>query len=149
MYTAQRWTGGIVFIYIVWHTYTMRFTGVDLHENPMASFGKVQAELMNPLLLAFYIVGLIAACWHFAYGVWLFAAKWGITPGEKARERFLVVCLGLFILMSGVGLVSLYTFRARFPQPPPDAGNSTMRSSPDRQSNSIQRAAAATGKPVE
>jgi succinate dehydrogenase / fumarate reductase cytochrome b subunit len=149
MYTAQRWTGGIVFVYILWHTYTMRFTGVDLHENPMASFGKVQAELMNPLLLAFYIVGLIAACWHFAYGVWLFAAKWGITPGEKARERFLVVCLGLFILMSGVGLFSLYTFRARFPQPPPDAGNSTMRSSPDRQSNSIQRAAAATGKPVE
>ncbi len=54
---------------------------------PNASFGKVQAELMNPALLAFYVIGLIAACWHFAYGVWLFAAKWGITSGEKARQR--------------------------------------------------------------
>ena len=47
MYTAQRWTGGIAFVYILWHTYTMRFTGVDLHDNPMASFGKVQAEVMH------------------------------------------------------------------------------------------------------
>jgi hypothetical protein len=59
---------------------------------------------------------LIAACWHFAYGIWLFAAKWGITSGEKARQRFLAVCLALFALMSVVGLVSLYTFRERFPQ---------------------------------
>ena len=122
MYTAQRWTGAIAFAYIVWHTWTMRFTGVDLHASPNASFGKVQAELFNPALLAFYVVGLICACWHFSYGIWLFAAKWGITSGEKARQRFLVVCLGLFVLMSGVGLVSLYTLRERFPQQPAAGG---------------------------
>jgi len=118
MYTAQRWTGGIAFAYIVWHTWTMRFTGTDLHDNPMASFGKVAAEVHNPLLLAFYVVGLVCASWHFAYGIWLFAAKWGIASGEKAQQRFLRVCLGLFLLMSTVGLVSLYTFAERFPQAP-------------------------------
>ncbi|HXM66853.1 MAG TPA: hypothetical protein VN911_08990 [Candidatus Acidoferrum sp.] len=122
MYTLQRWTGGIAFVYIVWHTWTMRFSGVDLHAFPNASFGKVQAELMNPLLLAFYIVGLVAACWHFAYGIWLFAAKWGIISGERARQRFLGVCLGLFAVMTLVGLVSLYTFRARFQQQPGASG---------------------------
>ncbi len=35
---------------------------------------------------------MIATCWHFAYGIWLFAAKWGITPGDKARQRFGYVC---------------------------------------------------------
>jgi len=55
----------------------MRFTGTDLHAFPMLLSGKVQAELMNPLLLAFYVVGLIAACWHFAYGIWLFRRKVG------------------------------------------------------------------------
>ncbi len=44
MYTAQRWTGGIAFAYILWHTWTMRFTGIDLHEFPGASFGKVQRK---------------------------------------------------------------------------------------------------------
>ena len=120
MYTAQRWTGAIAFAYILWHTCTMRFTGVDLHQLPGASFGKVQAELSSPFLLAFYVVGLVCASWHFAYGVWLFAAKWGITSGEKARQRFLVACLGLFVVMSTVGLASLYTLRARFPRQPTD-----------------------------
>lgn len=116
MYTLQRWTGAIAFIYIVWHTWTMRFTGIDLHEVPAQSFAKVQAEVQSPLLLAFYVVGLLAASWHFAYGIWLFAAKWGITSGEKAQRRLLRVCLGFFLLLSVVGLASLYTFRARFQQ---------------------------------
>lgn len=116
MYTAQRWTGGIAFAYVIWHTWTMRFTGIDLHENPAQSFAKVQAEVHNPVLLAFYVVGLIAASWHFAYGIWLFAAKWGIVSGEKAQQRLLRVCLGFFLVMSVVGLASLYTFRTRFQQ---------------------------------
>jgi succinate dehydrogenase cytochrome b subunit len=117
MYTVQRWTGGVAFIYIVWHTYTMRFTGIDLHDAPAQSFAKVQAEVHSPFLLVFYIIGLIAASWHFAYGIWLFSAKWGIVSGEKAQQRFLKICLAFFLLMSVVGLASLYTFRARFQQP--------------------------------
>jgi succinate dehydrogenase / fumarate reductase cytochrome b subunit len=114
MYTLQRWTGGIAFVYIVWHTYTMRFTGTDLHDNPMASFSKVAAEIHNPLLFAFYIVGLLAASWHFAYGIWLFCAKWGIVVGDLAQKRLLRICLAFFLLLSVVGLVSLYTFSQRF-----------------------------------
>ena len=116
MYSMQRWTGGIAFVYIVWHTYTMRFSGTDLHDNPVASFGKVAAEVHNPWLLAFYVIGLIAASWHFAYGIWLFSAKWGIVSGEHAQQRLLRVCLAFFLLLSVVGLVSLYTFRTRFQQ---------------------------------
>ncbi len=126
LYTAQRWTGGIAFAYILWHTWTMRFTGIDLHQYPGASFGKVQAELNSPLLLAFYVVGLICASWHFAYGIWLFAAKWGITAGEKARQRFLVVCLGFFVVLSAAGLASLYSLRERFPQQPTDPAGSHL-----------------------
>lgn len=117
MYTLQRWTGGIAFVYIVWHTWTMRFTGVDLHDAAMQSFPKVQAEVHNPWLFAFYIVGLIAASWHFAYGIWLFSAKWGIVSGEKAQQRLLRLCMAFFLLLTVVGLASLYTFRNRFQQP--------------------------------
>ena len=126
MYTAQRWTGIIAFAYILWHTWTMRFTGIDLHEYAGASFGKVQAELFSPALLAFYVVGLVCASWHFAYGIWLFAAKWGLTPGEKARQRFLAVCLAFFVVLNAVGLTSLYTFRARFAQQPTDPAGASI-----------------------
>ena len=131
MYTAQRWTGIVAFAYILWHTWTMRFTGVDLHEVPGASFGKVQAELFSPWLMGFYVIGLIAASWHFAYGIWLFAAKWGITTGEAARRGFLKICLAFFVLLSVVGLASLYTFRASYPQQPTDpAGARIVESGP-------------------
>jgi succinate dehydrogenase / fumarate reductase, cytochrome b subunit len=121
MYSLQRWTGGIAFIYIVVHTYTMRFSGVDLPGLPAASFGKVQRELANNWMLLFWIVGLVTSCWHFAYGIWLFCAKWGITIGERARRRLLVVCMGLFLLMVTVGGLSIRSFLTK-PLQPVEAG---------------------------
>lgn len=110
MYTAQRWTGAVAFAYILYHTWHLRFTGVHLLTHPASAFGKVQAEFQNPWLVAFYAVGIISASWHFAYGLWLFAAKWGITSGDSARRRFGYVCLALALLLMGVGLVSAYAF---------------------------------------
>ncbi|PYV57225.1 MAG: succinate dehydrogenase [Acidobacteria bacterium] len=117
MYSAQRWTGIIAFAYIVWHTWTMRFSGIDLHLFPGAAFGKVQAEVFHTGLFLFYVAGLIAASWHFAYGIWLFCAKWGIITGQKAQKRLLVLCLAFFFVMTGAGLASLTAFRSRPQQP--------------------------------
>ncbi len=125
MYVLQRWTGGVAFLYIVWHTYTMRFTGVDLHEYPGASFGKVQAEVFSTPLFLFYVVGLVCASWHFAYGIWLFCAKWGIVSGEKARRRFLALCLAFFFVLTGVGLGSLTKLR-KLPQQATDPAGARM-----------------------
>ena len=117
MYTAQRWTGGIAFAYILWHTYTMRFTGSDLHADPLLSFGKVQHEVFQTPLFLFYVIGLIAASWHFAYGIWLFTAKWGVVSGDKAQKRFLALCLAFFFVLAGAGLASLTKFRTTPQQP--------------------------------
>jgi succinate dehydrogenase / fumarate reductase, cytochrome b subunit len=119
MYTLQRWTGAIIFAYIGWHVWHLRFAGIDLHQHPGASFGKVQLELAQPAFLVFYIVGVLSAAWHFSYGLWLFCAKWGITVGEKARHRFLVFCMLLFFVISGVGLMSIRSF-VTHPQQPTD-----------------------------
>jgi succinate dehydrogenase / fumarate reductase cytochrome b subunit len=83
---------------------------VSLPEHPYAAFAKVQQELANPWMLAVYIVAMIAICWHFAYGIWLFAAKWGITPGETARKRFGYVCVALGVLLAVMGLASIWAF---------------------------------------
>jgi succinate dehydrogenase / fumarate reductase cytochrome b subunit len=143
MYTAQRWTGGIAFIYIVWHTYTMRFTGIDLHQNPAASFGKVQAEVFQLPFFLFYVVGLIAASWHFAYGIWLFSAKWGIVSGEKAQKRFLIICLAFFFVLTGAGLASLASFRSR-PQQLIEPGVAAMQSNHAATSQATTTQAATT-----
>lgn len=138
MYTAQRWTGGIAFAYILWHTYTMRFTGVDLHASPGSSFGKVQIEVLQTPLFLFYVVGLIAASWHFAYGIWLFAAKWGIISGEKARKRFLVLCIAFFFVLAGAGLASLTKFRTT-PQQPVEGTAMTNANQPVKTTQALSR----------
>ena len=130
LYTSQRWTGAIAFFYMVYHTYHLRFTGVHLLTHPSQAFPKVQAEFQNPWIVAFYAVGIIAASWHFAYGLWLFAAKWGITTGENARRRWGYVCLAIALIFVTVGAVTMYSF-LNTPLQPLDTGTSvesyTMR----------------------
>ncbi len=110
MYLSQRYTGIIALVYISYHVATQRFMGVNLPENPYYAFTKVHNELSNPIILAFYIVAMVAVCWHFAYGIWLFAAKWGITPGEVSRKRFGYACLAFGILLAGIGVASIFAF---------------------------------------
>jgi succinate dehydrogenase / fumarate reductase cytochrome b subunit len=110
MYLVQRYTGLIAFAYIGYHVATQRFMGINLPENPGAAFAKVQHELANSWILAVYVIAMIAVCWHFAYGVWLFAAKWGITPGETARRRFGYACIAFGVLLAGMGIASIWAF---------------------------------------
>jgi succinate dehydrogenase / fumarate reductase cytochrome b subunit len=114
-YTLQRYTGIVVFAYVTYHIWYMRFAGVHLVEHADASFWKVQNELTNPLALAFYVVGVIAAAWHFGYGLFLFAAKWGLVTGSKAQKRAQTAGIAVSVLLSLIGLVSIYAFTAKFP----------------------------------
>ena len=110
MYAAQRWTGIITFAYMIQHVWYLRFSGVRLLEHPGAGFGKVQQELAHPWMLLFYVVAIVCASWHFAYGIWLFCAKWGITQGERARRKAGIVCLAIGLLFVVVGLVTVKAF---------------------------------------
>jgi succinate dehydrogenase / fumarate reductase cytochrome b subunit len=117
MYLWQRITGLIAFVYIIQHVWRQRFSGVSLPEHPGAAFAKVQHELANPWMLAIYVIAMIATTWHFAYGIWLFAAKWGITPGDKARKRFGYVCAVVGVGLCLMGLASIYAVVSAPPAP--------------------------------
>ena len=121
MYFAQRVTGLIALAYIIQHVWRQRFSGISLPENPGAAFHKVQMELHNPWMLAVYVIAMIATTWHFAYGIWLFAAKWGITPGDRARKRFGYVCAVIGAALCVMGLASIYAVVWKWPNAPPDA----------------------------
>jgi succinate dehydrogenase / fumarate reductase cytochrome b subunit len=75
-------------------------------------------------MVAFYIAGIIAASWHFSYGLWLFAAKWGITTGERARRRLGYLCLALALGLVSIGAISMYGF-LKTPQQPLDSTSSS------------------------
>ena len=120
MYLSQRITGVIALLYIIQHVLRQRFMGVSLPEHPGLAYAKVQYELMNPWMLAIYVIAMIATCWHFAYGIWLFAAKWGITPGDRARKKFGYVCGVVGTALCVMGLVSIFWVAYARPYSPVD-----------------------------
>jgi succinate dehydrogenase / fumarate reductase, cytochrome b subunit len=123
MYSAQRWTGAIAFFYMAWHTWHLRFTGIHILTYPAAAFGKVQVEFHNPWAIAFYALGIFCASWHFAYGLWLFAAKWGITQGPIARRRWGYACFIIALGFMAVGAATMYAFLTTPQQPMQPAGS--------------------------
>ena len=109
---------------MVWHTWHLRFSGVHILTYPASAFGKVQMEFQHPWAIAFYALGIICASWHFAYGLWLFAAKWGIAQGPIARRRWGYVCFVIAIGFMAVGAVTMYSFLTTPQQPfQPAAGD--------------------------
>jgi succinate dehydrogenase / fumarate reductase cytochrome b subunit len=56
MYTMQRYTGLIAFVFIFWHVYTERFL-----PRGNSTFAAVQIQLSHPLYFWFYVIGVTAA----------------------------------------------------------------------------------------
>lgn len=120
MYVWQRVSGLIAFAYIIQHVWRQRFAGVSLPEHPGLAYAKVQYELLNPWMMAIYVIAMIATCFHFAYGIWLFAAKWGITPGDNARKKSAYVCGAVGTALCAMGLVSIFWVAYARPYSPVD-----------------------------
>jgi succinate dehydrogenase / fumarate reductase cytochrome b subunit len=52
--------------------------------------------------------------------VWLFAAKWGITPGNSARKKFGWVCAAGGATLCLMGLIAIYAVVWKYPNAPED-----------------------------
>ncbi|MNB72184.1 Succinate dehydrogenase cytochrome b558 subunit [compost metagenome] len=111
-YTLQRITGVLTFIFIIWHLYETRVQ-VALGNVTHEELGGVMHDIVNsPGWLIFYIVGVVAACFHFANGLWSFLVSWGVTVGPRSQRVSSYICLGLFVVVTAMFLISLVTFRS-------------------------------------
>jgi len=117
-YTLQRWTGILVFAYVTYHLATLRFAGGsimgEMGANPNMAFRAVQEQLQQSWTIAAYVVGIAAASWHFGYGLFLFAVKWGIVSGPVARKRLQIASIGVAVLLCALGVASELAFLPGF-----------------------------------
>lgn len=101
-YLVQRVSGVLTVIFVMVHVVVLRFGE--------ANFASMQSFMSNPLGLIFYVVGVLAAMFHFANGLWAFAITWGITVGPRAQKVWSYVCFILFVVMSAIGLININAF---------------------------------------
>ena len=110
LYFLQRATGLVTFAYILFHVWEQRFAGPSIAADPGVAYEKVAASVANPLVAGFYFLGITSACFHFAYGLWLFGCKWGLTPGPRAQKFSGVFCAAAGLALASMGLATLGKF---------------------------------------
>lgn len=107
MFLLQRVTGVILIIFIAWHVWETRIA---------AAFGaEVNAQMMidilsSPLMVAIYLIGIIAAAFHFANGMWSFCVTWGITVGPKAQRISTYLWMVVFLILAVGGSIIVFEF---------------------------------------
>jgi succinate dehydrogenase / fumarate reductase cytochrome b subunit len=119
MYTLQRVTGLILFIYIAIHVSSQRFGIQILNFNPMGkavahypneAYAIVQATMASDAVLTFYIIGVASAVFHLAQGVWMFAIDWGFAISRRGQRHVGYVCAVFGVALFLTGLNALLSF---------------------------------------
>ena len=110
MYFLQRVTGVILFAFVIFHLWTTRFVDIRNHE-AVDLFRLMESSVANPWIYAFYVLGIVSATFHLATGIWSFSIVWGLTVGPRAQRRMMWVSLGVFVILSFIGVRSIQAFR--------------------------------------
>jgi succinate dehydrogenase / fumarate reductase cytochrome b subunit len=101
----QRITAVITIIFLVFHVYLQR---LSVHEAG-AVVGSLTGLLQNPAFFILYAIGLLAAVYHFANGLFTFLMSWGFTIGDHSQKICRYLSMGLFVVLGvwGVGILTV------------------------------------------
>lgn len=110
-YTLQRVSGVVLVFYILFHTWMTRFDSDYL--NSVSAYAFVGEQISNPGVFAFYVVGIVSACWHLGNGLFGFAIHWGLATGRQAQRNVARLAMAVFVVLTLVGLNSLLGFAGK------------------------------------
>ena len=101
MYVLQRLTGGIVFVFLIYHMGTTvvpkLWYGHHLFEAAPFLIDVMNQEFATWSGRIIYLVGILSATFHFSNGLWAFCISWGIIVGPRAQRNASIV----FLLFGG------------------------------------------------
>jgi succinate dehydrogenase / fumarate reductase cytochrome b subunit len=109
LYYGQRVAGVITFLFVCYHFYTLRLQAALFGTE--VSFQRVVSQLHNPAVFFLYIVGTLAAVYHFSNGLFTFCITWGLTVGPRSQRAAGIVFSIAFVAIAVLGLNSLVAFR--------------------------------------
>ena len=107
MFLLQRFTGVFLVIFLAWHIFQTRIQkalGTEVDYDMMVQV------LSNPIMVAFYALGIISATFHLANGIWSFLVSWGITQSPKSQKVATYITMIFFVVLSVIGIGALLAF---------------------------------------
>ena len=111
MYTFQRVTGILVFLFLIYHM-TTTTVFAKIYGDTVIQYASWASKLSTNgyLLLWVYGLGILFATYHFSYGIWNFCIRWGITISEKAQLATFKFSTFCFIVLTLLGWSALGGF---------------------------------------
>src|SRR5579864_2894466 len=106
LFTSQRYTGLIAFVYIGWHLYTERWL-----THGTSTYATVAQDMANPYALGFMMVGVVASSFHLGVGILNFLCKWGLAATVQAQRAAGGLGVVVGVTFSLVGVLTLLSFR--------------------------------------
>jgi succinate dehydrogenase / fumarate reductase cytochrome b subunit len=107
-YVLQRISGIVLVFYILFHTWMTRFDSGYLHS--ASAYQYVHDSLANPGIFAFYVIGIVSACYHLGNGLFGFSIHWGLATGRAAQRTAARLSFAVFVVLTLVGLNALLAF---------------------------------------
>jgi succinate dehydrogenase / fumarate reductase cytochrome b subunit len=111
LYILQRVSAVIVAMFVLFHVFALRvgLFGQTLSFDPNAAASTMHRHISASRCLAYvvYPVGILAACFHLANGLWAGAITWGLTVSAGAQRRWGYLCILLFLITLILGLTAL------------------------------------------
>ncbi len=108
LYTLQRITGLIAFVFIGYHVWEFRIE-TALTDTPV-NFDLVAASFDNPIIFWSYFIAIISIVFHFSNGIWGFLVHWGMITGPRAQRVAGFMCGGIGLILIYIGLDALWAF---------------------------------------
>jgi succinate dehydrogenase / fumarate reductase cytochrome b subunit len=114
MYILQRLTGGIIFVFLIFHVGTTVVPKIlgDKTQFDAAPFliNIINDQFSSWQGIAIYLVGILAATFHFANGLWGFCVSWGILVGENSQRNASIVFVLFGLLLTFMGFATVAEF---------------------------------------
>jgi len=118
-YTLERLTGVIAFLFILWHvfhtrgwlptewwmTHVTRPLGGGTFDAANAAATAALTIQTSPIVAVLYLVGILAAVYHFSNGLWTAGITWGLwtTPNAQRWANVPAILVALGLLTMGLG----------------------------------------------
>lgn len=113
MYNWQRYTGVFLFVFLIYHVITTTLKVKLANNDPSVVDYYRMADMLSGYgyaVLAFYVLGVFAASYHFSFGIWNFCIRWGITISPNAQRQVEKAAMVVFLVLTVLGWAALWGF---------------------------------------
>lgn len=110
MFFLQRVSGIAIFAFLLYHVFTTTVAKYVSGNAETIKYAAMAERFQNPIVLAAYVLGILAASYHLGYGLWNFCIRWGITVTDAAQQRIQKISGVVFIAITLMGWAALVGF---------------------------------------